>query len=189
MKDKANWMKASTLKLNEVPYINSGASNHMTSHEDWLSYLEKPEQSGVIENGDDTAHTIEHVGKAPLNHVRQKGKLTNVVHVPTITKNLVSVGQIVDQGMEVWFTHLGCFIKEKGKVIAKGRRGGLASKRTKLKPLCLRKGKRSSRISTYGTRGLVMSTSCGFQKCRRRISFLDCRNLVAGMANSAKPVS
>ena len=48
----------------------------------------------------------------------------NVLHVLTITKNLVSVRQIVDQGMEVWFTHLGCFIEEEGQVIAQGRRDG-----------------------------------------------------------------
>ena len=48
----------------------------------------------------------------------------NVLHVPTITKNLVSVGQIVDQGMEVRFTHLGCFIEEEGCGIAQGRRDG-----------------------------------------------------------------
>ena len=48
----------------------------------------------------------------------------NVLHIQTITKNLVSVGQIVDQGMEVWFTHLGCFIEEDGKVITQGRREG-----------------------------------------------------------------
>ena len=45
-----------------------------------------------------------------------------MLHVPTITKNLVSIGQIVDQGMEVRFTHLGCFIEEEGRVIAQGRR-------------------------------------------------------------------
>ena len=46
----------------------------------------------------------------------------NVLYVPTITKNLVSVGQVVDQGRQVQFTHLGCFIEEEGKVIAQGRR-------------------------------------------------------------------
>ena len=48
----------------------------------------------------------------------------NVLHVPTITKNLVSVAQIVDQGMEVRFTRLGCFIEEEGRVIAQGHRDG-----------------------------------------------------------------
>mgnify|MGYP007130483640 FL=1 len=46
------------------------------------------------------------------------------MHVLTITKNLVSDGQIVDQGMQVRFTHHGCFIEEEGKIIAQGRREG-----------------------------------------------------------------
>ena len=28
-------------------YVDSRASNHMTNHEEYVSYLEKPEQSGV----------------------------------------------------------------------------------------------------------------------------------------------
>ena len=63
--------------------------------------MEKPEQPGVIETGDDTPHPIEHIGDVPLSHVGQKGIMKNVLHVPTITKNLVSVEQIVDQGMQV----------------------------------------------------------------------------------------
>ena len=96
----------------------------MTSHEEWFSFLEKPEQSGVVENGDDTPHPIMHVGEVPLSHVGQKGKVMNVLHTPTITKNLVSVGEIVEQGMQVWFTHLGCFIKEEFRIIAQGHRDG-----------------------------------------------------------------
>ena len=80
----------------------------MTSHKEWFSYLEKPEQPGVVATGDDTLHPIENVGEVPLTHVGRKGKLMNVLHILTITKNLVSVGQIVDQGMQVRFTHLGC---------------------------------------------------------------------------------
>ena len=81
-----------TSKPNEVWYGDSGASNHMTSHEEWFSYLEKPEKPGVVKTGDDTPHTIQRVREVPLSHVEQKGKLMNVLHVPTITKNLVSVG-------------------------------------------------------------------------------------------------
>ena len=96
----------------------------MTRHKDWFSYLEKPMQPRVVATGDDTPHPIVNVDEVPLSHVRQKGKLMNILHVPTITKNLVSVGQIVDQGMQVWFTHLGCFIEEEGRVIAQGRKDG-----------------------------------------------------------------
>ena len=100
-------MVVNTSKSNELWYVDSGASNHMTSHEEWFSYLEKPESRGVVEMGDDTPHTIEHVGEVPLRHVGQKGKLMNMLHILTITKNLVSLGQIVDHGMQVRFTHLG----------------------------------------------------------------------------------
>ena len=117
-------MKESTSKLNEVWYVDSGASNHMTSHEEWFSSLEKLENLGVVETGDDTPDTIEHVREVPLSHVEKKGKLMNVLYVPTITKSLVSVGQIVDQGLQVQFTHLGCYIEEEGKVIAQGHQVG-----------------------------------------------------------------
>ena len=89
-------MKQTTPKLDEVWYVNSGASNHMMCHKEWFSYLEKPMQPGVVATEEDTPHPIENVGEVPLNHVGQKGKLMNILHVPTITKNMVSVGQIVD---------------------------------------------------------------------------------------------
>jgi hypothetical protein len=44
----------------------------------------------------------------------------NVLHVPRITQNLVSIGQIVDQGMQDRFTHLEAFIEQEGWIIARG---------------------------------------------------------------------
>ena len=49
IKHKENSMKARTSKLNEVWYVDSGASHHMTSHEEWFSYLEKLEKPGFVE--------------------------------------------------------------------------------------------------------------------------------------------
>ena len=66
------------------------------AHEEWFSFLEKSEQPGVAETGHDTPYPIVHGREVPLSHVQQKGKLMNVLHVPTITKNLVSIEQIVD---------------------------------------------------------------------------------------------
>ena len=91
MTHEAKPMRKTTPKSDKVWYVDYGASNHMTSHEDWFSYLEKLEQPGVVETGDDTPHPIEHVGEVPVSHVGQKGKLMNVLHIPTVTKNLVSV--------------------------------------------------------------------------------------------------
>ena len=72
MKHKANSMAMNTSKLNEVWYVDSEASNHMMSHEEWFSYLEKPEKPGVVETGIDTPNTIKHVGEVPLKPCRTK---------------------------------------------------------------------------------------------------------------------
>ena len=96
----------------------------MKSYKEWFSYLEKPMQPGVVATGDDSLHPIANVGEVPLSHVGKKGKLMNMLHIPTITKNLASVGHIVDREMQVRFMHLGCFIEEEDRVIAQGRRGG-----------------------------------------------------------------
>ena len=72
MKHKANSMKESTSKPNEVWYVDAKASNHMTSDVEWFSYSEKPEQQGIVETGDDTPHTIKHVGISPPQSCRKK---------------------------------------------------------------------------------------------------------------------
>ena len=112
----------------DVWYVDSGASNHMTSRGNWFKELDAMRSPGYVETGDDTVHPIEHMGKVPL--VMQDGKvkhLENVLHVPTITKNLVSVGQMVDQGLQVRFNSHGVFVedlKNKCKLVTKGEKKG-----------------------------------------------------------------
>ena len=53
--------------------------------------------------------------------------LTHVLHVPRITKNLVSIGQMVEQGLQVRFNASGCYVEDfisKNRLIAKGKRIG-----------------------------------------------------------------
>ena len=53
-----------------------------------------------MSKGDNTLHSIEHVGKVPLfMHDGETKHMVDVTHVPTITKKLVSIGQMVDQGL------------------------------------------------------------------------------------------
>ena len=87
-----------------------------------MEATEKSKTCGIIEMAESIPNPFEAGGViVPLSHVGQKGKLMNVLHVPTITQNLVSIGQIINQGMQVRFTHLGCYIEEEGQVIAQGR--------------------------------------------------------------------
>ena len=43
---------------NDVWYVDSGASNHMTGHAESLQDERKMKKTGSVENGDDTAHHI-----------------------------------------------------------------------------------------------------------------------------------
>ena len=46
---------------NNVWFVDSGTSNHMTSHEEWIKELRKPERPGYVETGDDTTHPIQDI--------------------------------------------------------------------------------------------------------------------------------
>jgi len=53
--------------------------------------------------------------------------LKDVLHVPTITKKLVFIGQMVEQGLQLTSNPNGCFVedmKNQSKFIAKGKRNG-----------------------------------------------------------------
>jgi hypothetical protein len=108
--------------------VDSGASNHMTSHGEWFREAKDLKTPGFVETGDDTTHPITQIGKVPLSMQDGQTKyLKDVLHVPTITKKLVSVGQMVEQGLHVTFNPNGCFVedmKNQGKLIAKGERNG-----------------------------------------------------------------
>ena len=90
-----------------------GAFKDMTSCGEWFRDMHKPEMLGFVQTGDDTAHPIAHVGDVPLNMQDGKSKyFANVLHVPNITKNLVSIGQMVEQGLQVRFNPLGCYVED-----------------------------------------------------------------------------
>ena len=104
-------------------YIDSGCSNHMSCNENVFENLHAPTEFSYVQTGDDSKHCIEHVGNVPLhNSLGSAKRLSNVLHVPTI-----SVGQIVEKGLQVRFTQRGCFVENprKGfKIVAKGERKG-----------------------------------------------------------------
>ena len=124
----ANSMSASTstsaLNPEDVWFVDSSASDHMTYHKEWFRELREPERPGYVKTGDDTTHPIWHINNVPFNEKGKKTYIKNVLHVPTITKNLVSVGQMAEQGMQVRFDQEGCFIKKEGRIIVHGQREG-----------------------------------------------------------------
>ena len=58
-------------------------------------------------------HPIEHVWKVPLSmHDGKMNHMDNVLHVPTITKNLTFVDQMVNRGLLVKFHKHACFVED-----------------------------------------------------------------------------
>ena len=90
--------------------MDLGASNHMTSHEEWFQDLRELDRSGYVKTGEDTSHPIQHVDNVAFSREGNQTYIKNVLHLLTITKNLVSVGQIVEQGMKIRFNQGGFFI-------------------------------------------------------------------------------
>ena len=125
MRHRANSMifseSTNTSKSEDVWFVDSGASHHMTSHQEWFPDLRMSDQPGYIQTGHDTTHPIRHIGNVPFGKEGEQNCIKNVLHVLTINKNLVSVGQIMEQGMEVRFNNGGCFIKQDVRLIVKGR--------------------------------------------------------------------
>jgi len=65
----------------------------MTSHEEWFKDTRDLKTLGFVEIGDDATHPITQISKVPLSMQNGQTKyLKNVLYVPTITKNLISVG-------------------------------------------------------------------------------------------------
>ncbi len=111
---------------NNVWYVDYGALNHMISHGKWLRDIKDLKTLGFVKTGDDITHPITQIDKVPLSMQDGQTKyLKDVLHVPTITKNMVSVGQMVEQGLQMTFNPNGCFVedmKNQSKLIAKGER-------------------------------------------------------------------
>ncbi|KAH7431129.1 hypothetical protein KP509_08G031100 [Ceratopteris richardii] len=81
-------------------YIDLGCTNHMTSIGDWFESKEPLKSKEYVATSDDTLHLINDIGNVPLiqnNGVRNT--LSDVLHVPSITKNLVFIGQLTDEDM------------------------------------------------------------------------------------------
>ena len=57
----------STSILEDVWFVYSSASKHMTSHQEWFPDLREPEQPSYVEIGDDTIHPIQHVRNVPFS--------------------------------------------------------------------------------------------------------------------------
>jgi hypothetical protein len=79
--------------------IDSGASHHMATKEEVFSSLSPCSRPPIL-MGDDTPLAVAGEGRVELHN----GSFENVLHVPNISMNLLSVYQIAQKGKKVEFT-------------------------------------------------------------------------------------
>ncbi|XP_050902351.1 uncharacterized protein LOC127112805 [Lathyrus oleraceus] len=79
-------------------YLDSGCSNHMTRNKDWFTMLDESVEK-VIKFAD--GNSITSNGKGDISIVIRDGRkssVTDVLYVPSITSNFISIGQLLVKG-------------------------------------------------------------------------------------------
>ena len=66
MQHMVNSMIENAADCKNVCFVDSGASNHMSSHGEWFSNVRSLEKPSYVETGDDNTHPIAYVGKILL---------------------------------------------------------------------------------------------------------------------------
>ncbi|KAH9762091.1 retrovirus-related pol polyprotein from transposon RE1 [Citrus sinensis] len=115
---------------NPAWYIDSGATNHVTKEAGIFSSYSVYHGFDKLHVGNGMGLHIKHVGCTILNtHAATSIYLNNILHVPAITKNLLSVSKLLaDNDVVVEFHKTSCFVKDKNSriILLKGiARGGL----------------------------------------------------------------
>ncbi|XP_058761387.1 uncharacterized protein LOC131634779 [Vicia villosa] len=100
-------------------YFDSGCSRHMTHVKNLLVDI-KPHSSSYVTFGDGAKDEIKGIRNLECIGVPN---LNNVLLVKGLTANLISIGQLCDQGYKVNFTKSECLVTDKtSEVIMKGVR-------------------------------------------------------------------
>ena len=100
--------------MGSVWYLNSGASFHMTGDKELFSDLEEKDLQMHIEMGNDGRYSATGIGT--ITFERESGNpflLKDVMHVPGLKKNLVSVAMLEDKGYDVVFSEGKSFLRHK----------------------------------------------------------------------------
>ncbi|CAM6100214.1 unnamed protein product [Calypogeia fissa] len=102
--------------------LDSGASSHYAkSRKSFSKFLPKASKSSVTAAG---GAKLPVTGKGCINFSGNK-LVNHVLYVPSITRNLLSVGKFTDQGHNVVFTSRHCYVmdtSDPGKIFLKGSR-------------------------------------------------------------------
>lgn len=121
-------VQSKDIKISESEkwYVDSGASDHMTSRREWFSNYETFEVQLPVRIGD--GKYIMAIGKGNINVQARIGDkwidshLLNVLHVPDLKVNLFSCGACLDKGINMVTDSAGCIFKKDNRIVAIGAR-------------------------------------------------------------------
>jgi ribosomal protein S14 len=97
-------------------YFDSGCSKHMTGDKKYLKEL-RPCSKGSVTFGDGAKGRIKGIGKLRDPSLPY---LDKVLLVEGLTTNLISISQLCEQGLDVYFNNSECIIANNQKVVMKG---------------------------------------------------------------------
>ncbi|TXG63956.1 hypothetical protein EZV62_010950 [Acer yangbiense] len=121
-------LAAMNLKNKDDPnlYADSGATTHILNDPGKLSKVMRYKGNDTILVGNGESLNISHIGEGKIETKDGTLDLKNVLIVPNIKKNLISVGQLAsDNACTIEFNANNFFVKsQQGKIIAKGRKNG-----------------------------------------------------------------
>ncbi|XP_019425045.1 PREDICTED: uncharacterized protein LOC109333918 [Lupinus angustifolius] len=79
-------------------YLDSGCSNHMTSHKEWLADFDPNKKNNVKLADDSTLKVDETEDVVILRKNGSSALISDVLFIPGLKYNLLSIGQLVQKG-------------------------------------------------------------------------------------------
>eukprot|EP01018_Ginkgo_biloba_P012663 Gb_40023 [translate_table: standard] len=98
----------------------------MTSQRSWFVQYEELLEGRNVMFGDGNEHPIAGIGTISITMLNgEVKKFGNVLHVPILTKSLLSIRKIVNPSMTAKFESVGCMLKNKnGDLVTSAVRDG-----------------------------------------------------------------
>jgi hypothetical protein len=118
------------LAIDPAWYLDTRATDHLTGELDWLHMREPYIGHDHVHTANGTGMRISHIGQSSIpTHTPTPLHLKNVLHVPEVTRNLMSVKKLtLDNNVFVEFHPNDVFVKDwdSREIIISGQsRGGL----------------------------------------------------------------
>jgi hypothetical protein len=117
----SNSVLSVTLGISSEWFLDSACCNHMTDNLH-LTSAHTPPVLPTITTADGSAMTVSHVGSISTSNL----SISDVFCVPKLHLNLLSVGQLTELGLNLFFSSRGCLVQDSrtGQIVGSARKVG-----------------------------------------------------------------